>query len=387
MVLDIVKSIIYNFYFFIYKMFYKKLIRLITKTHEIERIIIGLKIKKINKFVNLGPFIKCISNSSQLNSHTNLKYIFDFFLQNKPIYKLSNSDENYSKIYNDININKFNSTYLSKFRYIPKLFSQYKSLSDSSNKMLKDFFYKIELILILNLKLELFNLTNTSFDSNNIKHISILKKIWLITSFEINKINNKYNYSSEFIGSNSVKWLDIGFQGKLPETDLRSTGIFGLIQLRNFCEKSKDFNTVFKTATSNDKWYFFAVAGINITGKIRELILLNKDIKILEILFNIFNNDTQLSNFINLRYINGCDNKSYLYIDDKDRINYINNYIKEKVFDFLDSFYSNIFISFNEIWINQENSNFMKFNTLFEEFCNNKLNAILKDTYNKFISL
>ncbi len=67
--------------------------------------------------------------------------------------------------------------------------------------------------------------------------------------------------------------MDIGFQGLDPSTDFRGAGLFGLKQLYHFVfTDSVRAQEVYDVATSKDKWYFFAVAGINITGRLIQII-------------------------------------------------------------------------------------------------------------------
>ena len=68
-------------------------------------------------------------------------------------------------------------------------------------------------------------------------------------------------------------WSTIGFQGKDPSTDFRGGGLLALKQLSYFVNNDYDrAQDVYDTATNKEKWYFFAAAGINITGKLIELI-------------------------------------------------------------------------------------------------------------------
>ena len=63
--------------------------------------------------------------------------------------------------------------------------------------------------------------------------------------------------------------MQIGFQGEDPSTDFRGSGFLGLKHLVYFVENGKEeAENVLNTALSQKRWYFFAAAGINITGKL-----------------------------------------------------------------------------------------------------------------------
>lgn len=65
------------------------------------------------------------------------------------------------------------------------------------------------------------------------------------------------------------QWIDIGFQGADPVTDLRGSGLLGLKQLHSFCLQSKTTALpIFKNSTCPDTFHFFCVTGINITQKL-----------------------------------------------------------------------------------------------------------------------
>ena len=64
-------------------------------------------------------------------------------------------------------------------------------------------------------------------------------------------------------------WESVGFQGKDPATDFRGGGVFGLEQLVHFLRVDRERAlSIYKDSTNRDNWYFFAVTGINITGKL-----------------------------------------------------------------------------------------------------------------------
>ena len=92
---------------------------------------------------------------------------------------------------------------------------------------------------------------------------------------------------------------------------------------------------VFKVATNQKTWYFFAATGINISGKVIEFI-----------------------------EEGNCDKYFYEFNDD------INLYL------FTQKLYNLFFIGFNELWIERGYTDFMKVNSTLEEFMEIKANNI-----------
>ncbi len=65
----------------------------------------------------------------------------------------------------------------------------------------------------------------------------------------------------------SLKWSDIGFQGKDPSTDFRGMGYLGLYQLHSFVTEETDLALVIhETSNCETKWFPMAIVGINITA-------------------------------------------------------------------------------------------------------------------------
>lgn len=65
------------------------------------------------------------------------------------------------------------------------------------------------------------------------------------------------------------QWIDIGFQGADPATDLRGAGLLGLKQLHHFIMSHKSkAKPMHQNSINQQTWYFFCVTGINITQKL-----------------------------------------------------------------------------------------------------------------------
>ena len=129
--------------------------------------------------------------------------------------------------------------------------------------------------------------------------------------------------------------VNIGFQGKDPLTDFRGSGLLGLKHLWNFSIIDPRAENVFKVATNQKTWYFFAATGINISGKVIEFI-----------------------------EEGNCD--KYFYELNED----INLYL------FTQKLYNEFFIGFNEMWVERRYTDFMKVNSTLEEFMEIKANNI-----------
>ena len=63
------------------------------------------------------------------------------------------------------------------------------------------------------------------FDEKESTHLELIQRLW-----------RAVNTNQEFPGLNSAKWIDLGFQGKNPISDLRAAGLLGLEHLVYFAE-------------------------------------------------------------------------------------------------------------------------------------------------------
>jgi hypothetical protein len=119
--------------------------------------------------------------------------------------------------------------------------------------------------------------------------------------------------------------VEIGFQGPDPSTDLRGAGMLGLRNLHYFVTQSPNSEQVYKVATDRETWYFFSASGINFTGKIIDLIENNH-----------------------------LDEILYEY--------------EGEILLFINNLYDVLYSNFNSYWVRKDIKDFMKFNTLLDEF-------------------
>lgn len=177
-------------------------------------------------------------------------------------------------------------------------------------------------------KKDLSTLYEEKINKQDITHMNKLFDIW-----------KKFNPGDPKIQQIDQKWLKIGFQGKDPLTDFRGSGLLGLKHLWNFSLYDNRAGPVYRVATGEKSWYFYAATGINITGKVIQFIEEN----------------------------------------DCDEFFYNNNNID--LYNFTQVLYNEFFVAFNDLWIKGGHNDFMKVNSLLEEFMENKA----KHIFNKLV--
>lgn len=100
---------------------------------------------------------------------------------------------------------------------------------------------------------------------------------------KLNKLWTNLKGEEEKYERFTTAWVDIGFQGKDPATDFRGVGVLGLEQLLFLTSKGSPYREtalkMYKDSTITDTWYFFCVAGINISQKILLAFLEDSDLQ------------------------------------------------------------------------------------------------------------
>lgn len=110
-----------------------------------------------------------------------------------------------------------------------------------------------------------------SFDKANNMHVSMLKKIYILL---------RNSDHCPLIGEH---WKEIGFQGKSPETDLRKTGMFGLLSILYFIEKHhKAAEKIHKISLEAQTRFPFASVCLNFADVTLEALEQNTLIKEIE---------------------------------------------------------------------------------------------------------
>ena len=107
-----------------------------------------------------------------------------------------------------------------------------------------------------------------------------------------------------------------------------------------FSTKDKRANEVYKVASNQNSWYFYAATGINITGKVIQFIE---------------------ENF--------CD--KYFY-DNNDKINLL-------ILTY--NLYSEFFVGFNNLWVEKKINDFMKVNSELNNFMEHQAEKIFHDKF------
>ena len=112
-------------------------------------------------------------------------------------------------------------------------------------------------------------------------------------------------------------------------------GLLGLRHLSFFTLNDYRAENVFKTATDEKTWYYYAACGINITGKV-------------------------------IQFIEGKECEKYFY-DLNEEIN---------LYNVTQCLFNEFFVGFNSMWIEKNNFNLLMVNSYLEEFMETKANYI-----------
>ena len=115
-------------------------------------------------------------------------------------------------------------------------------------------------------------------------------------------------------------------------------GLLGLRHLSFFTLNDYRAENVFKTATGEKTWYYYAACGINITGKV-------------------------------IQFIEGKECEKYFY-DLNEEIN---------LYNFSQSLYNEFFVGFNRMWLEKKNFNIMMVNSYLDEFMENRAKYIFNN--------
>jgi hypothetical protein len=154
----------------------------------------------------------------------------------------------------------------------------------------------------------------------------------------------------------SKEWIEIGFQGADPATDFRAVGILGLKQLLVMCTDIRykdEALRMYKDSQNQKYWYFFAVAGLNITSKL--IISLKSYGGLLPEL-----SDSRISK-------SATNSNAQMESRDPVQLNqvliafYESRQLQGRLFDAMTYIYYKVFVSFNSQWTSQTRS-IMEFN-------------------------
>ena len=137
-----------------------------------------------------------------------------------------------------------------------------KQLQDENLKLQVYVFQALSLRRVLRAK-------EVPYDRNNSKHEEALLQLWTLI-FPSNPLTARV----------SEQWKILGFQGTDPASDFRGMGLLGLNNLLYFAEKYTDtFRAIVKrNVDRGSRDYPAAVAGINITQLLFEMLNVNKPI-------------------------------------------------------------------------------------------------------------
>lgn len=129
----------------------------------------------------------------------------------------------------------------------------------------------IRLVNIVASKFE--SMRKEQFNKNNKNHLITLDKLWLALKPDVRRTPQTDPSGSSPALLLSADWSEIGFQRSDPSTDFRGMGLLGLMQLVYFCEcKPNVARSILTVSSDPQKYYPFAITGINITAFLLELL-------------------------------------------------------------------------------------------------------------------
>lgn len=204
-------------------------------------------------------------------------------------------------------------------------------------------------------KFKSFAIVKYNSDSQN--HEALLMKFWKLC---MNDVELESRVSSQ--------WKGLGFQGKDPQTDFRSAGIYSLMNLIYFAETyPKKFKKMLERTQKEKNGYPFAIAGVNVTMLLLETLGVHKG--------NNFSNIQARKSFVDLLF----DSKlPFRTVEDDMDVNQQNLTKKSQKEAVLLSFDDNgeNFLDFNNLKENNEKMTkeaskkkrlYKKFNVTFDE--------------------
>ena len=149
-----------------------------------------------------------------------------------------------------------------------------------------------------------------------------------------NGVRNKYLIIVKFF---IIIIADIGFQGSDPLKDFRGSGLLGLRHLWYFSLYDNRADEVYNVASGEKTWYYYAAAGINISGKVIQ------------------------------------------FIEERDCDNYFYENLQEiNLYNFTQNLYNEFFVGFNRYWIEKQYNSIMMVNSSLEEFMEKRAKFIFQ---------
>lgn len=128
--------------------------------------------------------------------------------------------------------------------------------------------FKKQLLTFQKHKLHVYKHTKLPYDKTSAEHEATLMRLWTAT-YPDTKLESRV----------SEQWKSLGFQGTDPATDFRGMGLLGLEQLVYFAENHTDIfrKIVNGQIARKEREYPVAVAGINITQKLYDILKINDE--------------------------------------------------------------------------------------------------------------
>lgn len=193
-----------------------------------------------------------------------------------------------------------------------------------------------------------------SFDWNKTSHFALIDHFWLSMYPNVTRKNRMV----------SSEWGELGFQGKDPSSDFRGMGMLGLVQLDYFASvRSSEARRVLGDSMHVRRYYPFSATGINITAFVLELLRENRLHAVLmknleKYCLDSRSSQMTLSSFtVDVMGSGGDDDGASDVI--------------VKGCCTLHDIYCDVFIYFNDLWVERDPPNIMSFAAIFEEVKSN----------------
>ena len=152
-----------------------------------------------------------------------------------------------------------------------------------------------------------------------------------------NGVSKKIIYKYINISCIIIIIANVGFQGNDPLRDFRGSGLLGLKHLWYFSMNDNRADEVYKVATDEKTWYYYAACGINISGKVIQ------------------------------------------FIEERDCDNYFYENIQEiNLYNFTQNLYNEFFVGFNNYWIEKGYNSIMMVNSSLEQFMEKRAKNIFQ---------
>lgn len=157
----------------------------------------------------------------------------------------------------------------------------------------------------------------------------------------------------------SAEWGELGFQGTDPATDFRGMGILGLIQLEYFAvTRTDEARKVLADSMHPRRYYPFSATGINITAFVLEMLRENRLHPVLLHRLETYcleSRSSQMASPVGTGMMYASENSD------------TGNELLSEACLALHEIYCDVFVAFNDLWVQRDPQNIMSFASIFDE--------------------